>query len=63
MGRDNEGVDWIPSHVSRGLDEEKIVYSSVPVVSMAFLIRRYQFFHAVIKVYTMMERGVLMYGL
>ena len=44
LGRDSKGVDCIPSHVRRGLDEEKIVYLSVHVVSLAVLIRRYQFF-------------------
>ena len=29
----SEGVDWIPSHVQRGLDEENILYSSVLVIS------------------------------
>ena len=41
---DNEGVYWIPGHVQRGVDENKIVYSSVPVVSIVVLIRRYQIF-------------------
>ena len=47
----------------RGLDEENIVYSSVLVISRAVLIRRYQFFHAVIEVYNMVDRGVPNYGL
>ena len=63
MVKDNEGIDWIPSYVRRGLDEEKIVYSSTTVVSLAVLIRRYHFFIAVIEVSNMMERGVPRYGL
>ena len=63
MGRDNEGVDCIPSHVRRGLDEEKIVYFSVPVISLSVLIRRYQIFLAMIEGSNMMERGVTKYGL
>ena len=43
MGMDNDGVDWIPNHMQRGLDADKIVYFSVPVVSKAVLIRRYLF--------------------
>ena len=39
-GGDSDGVDCIPSHVQRGLDVEKIVQSSVPVVSLAILMRR-----------------------
>ena len=35
---------WIHTHVKRGLDEETIVYLSMPIVSVALLIRRYQFF-------------------
>ena len=42
MGRDNEGVDWMYSHVQRCFNEDKIVYLSVPVVSLEVLIRRYQ---------------------
>ena len=62
MGRDNEGVDCIPSLVCRGLYEEKIVYLSMPVVSLAVLIRQYHFFLAVIELSNMMERGLLEYG-
>ena len=63
MGRDNEGVYWTPIHVQRVLDDEKILYSSVHVVYLAVLIRRYHFFLAVIEVSNMMVRGVLKYGL
>ena len=63
MGRDNYGVGCIPSYVKRGLDEEKIVYLSVPVVSLSVLVRWYHFFLAVIKVSNMMERDVPKYGL
>ena len=48
MERGSEGADLIPSHVRRGLDEENIVYLSVLVVSQAVLMRRYQFFCAMI---------------
>ena len=44
MGRDNEGVDRITSHMQRGLDEEDMVYFFVPVVYLAVLIWRYQYF-------------------
>ena len=44
VGRDRKGVDWIPIHVQIVLDEEKIVYQSVPVVSLVVLIRRPRFF-------------------
>ena len=63
VGRDNEGVDWIPSHVWRGLDEEKIVYLSVTAVSLAVLIRRHNFSLSVIEVSNMMGTGVPNFGL
>ena len=63
MGRDNEVVDWIPSHVQRGLDEEKIVYLYVTVVSLAVLIRRYQCFLAMTEVSNITKRCVPEYGL
>ena len=63
MGRDNEGVYWTPIHVQRVLDDEKILYSSVHVVYLAVLIRRYQPFLFVIKVSNMMESVVTKYGL
>ena len=63
MGRDSEGFYWIPIHVYIRLDEEKIVYSSVTVVSLAVSIRQYNCFLAVIKVSNMMKRGVPKYGL
>ena len=63
MGRDSKGVDWIPRHVWRGLDEDKIVYSSVPVVSLAVLIRQYQFLLDTIDASNMVQRGVPQYGL
>ena len=44
--------------MQKGLDEEKIVYFSVLVVSRAVLMRRYQFFGAVIEVSNIFERGV-----
>ena len=46
-----------------GLYEENTVYFSVPIVSRAVLIRRYQFFPFVIEVSTMVERGVPKNGL
>ena len=58
-----EAIDWIPSHVRRGLDEEKILYLSVPVIYLFVLIRRYQCFLAMIKVSNMMESGVPKYWL
>ena len=63
MERYNEGVDCIPNHVWISLDEDKIVYFSVPVVSIALLIRRYQFFLAVIELYSIVKRVVLKSGL
>ena len=63
MGRDNEGVDWIVSRVQIGFDEYNIVYFSVPVVSLAVLIRRYQFFIDIIEVSNMVEWVVPKYGL
>ena len=48
MGRDNEVVDWIPIHVLRGLDEEKIVHLSVSIASLAVLIIWYQLLLVVI---------------
>ena len=63
VGRDNESVDWIPINVRRGLDEDKIVCFSVPVISLAVLIMRYKLFLGVIKVSNMTERGVPNYGL
>ena len=41
LGRDSKGVDCIPSHVKIVSDEEKIMYFSVHVVSVAILIRWY----------------------
>ena len=38
------GIDWIPGRVQRYFNEEKLVRSSVFVVSQAVLMRRYQFF-------------------
>ena len=61
--RDNESVDWIPINVWKGLDEDKIVCLSVPVISLAVLIMRYKLFLAVIEVSNMTERGVPNYGL
>ena len=63
MGRYSEGVYWIPSHVRRGFDAEKIVYLSVPVVSLEVFLRGYQFYLAVIEVSNIIERGVPKYGL
>ena len=63
VGRDSKGVDWIPSYAQRGLDEEKIFYLSVTVVSLVVLIRRYNFFLDMIKVSNIVERGVPKYGL
>ena len=63
MGRDNEGFYWIPIHMRIGLDEDRIVFLSVPVVYLEVLIRRYQFFLAVIEESNMMDRGVSKYGL
>ena len=50
-------TDWIPIHVRRGLDGEKIV------IYRAVLMRQYQFFGAVIEVSNMAERGVRKYEL
>ena len=36
-------TDLFPSHVQRGFDKEKIVYSYVIIVSQLVLMRRYQF--------------------
>ena len=63
MGRYILCVYWISIHVQRGLDEEKIVYLSATVVSLAVLIRRYQMFLTVMKVSNMIERGGKNYGL
>ena len=49
--------------MQRGLDEEKILYLSMPVVSLVVLMRQCQFFISVIKVSHMMDRGVPKYGL
>ena len=38
-----DGTDRIPSHVQKGLDEEKRVHSSVLVISRAVLMRQYPF--------------------
>ena len=51
------GTDWFPSHVRRDLHEEKIV------VSQAVLMRKYQYFGAVLEVSNMVERGVWRYEL
>ena len=48
VGRNNAGVYWISSHIRRSLYDEKIVYFSVPVVSMVVLIGQYQFFLVII---------------
>ena len=47
----------------RGLYEEKLVYSSVLVVSRALLIRKYQCYGFVFEVYNMVERCVRKYEL
>ena len=47
----------------RGLDEEKIVWVYVLVISQAVLMRQYQCFLAVIEVSNMVERGVTKYVL
>ena len=63
VGRDNEGFYWIHIYVQRGFNDEKIVYLSVPVISLAVVIRRYQFVFSVSEVSNMMGRGVPKYGL
>ena len=55
------GNDWIPIHVRRGLDGEKLVYLSVIVVSWAVLMGQYHCFGAVIEVFNMVEMGVQKY--
>ena len=55
-------TNWIPRHVQRCFDEEKLFCWSVLVISWSVLIRRYQFlgFFAVIEV---VGRGVRKYEL
>ena len=55
------GTDWIPTHVNRGFDEEKIVRSLVLVVSQVVLMRRYQCFDDVVEVSDMLGKGVQKY--
>ena len=49
--------------MQRGFNEEKLVCSSVLVVSLEVLMRWYQFFGAVIEVSDMVGRGVRKYEL
>ena len=44
--------------MQKGLYEEKLVHSSVLVVTRSVLMRRYQCFGAVIEVSNIVERGV-----
>ena len=62
MGEVKLPIEFL-SMCGRGLDENKIVYSSTHFIHQGVLMRRYQFFCAIIDVYNMLEWGVPKYGL